>query len=73
MGEYIGAPTGCPELPPHYLTIEIFIARTVVALYYTTVELENCLEQTENREQRIKLQRPLLSPMDRRGERANKA
>ena len=50
--------------------------RTTAALYHTAVELENLL-RTENREQRtenrhrIQLQRPLLSPVDRRDERAN--
>ena len=47
-----------------------------MALYHTAVELEN-LRRTENREQRtenrqrIQLQRPLLSPVDCQGERAN--
>ena len=51
--------------------IEIFMMSTVAALYYTVVELENLLRT--DRERRIQLQRPLLSPVDRRGERANKA
>ena len=75
MAEYIGAPTGSPELP--YL-IEI-TAQTAAALYYSTaVEIrkfeENREQRTENRQtdrQRIQLQRPLLSLVDRRGERAN--
>ena len=44
------------------------------ALYYVAEKLEN-FRRTENGEQtdrqRIQLQRPLLSPVDRRGERAN--
>ena len=50
---------------------------TATALYYSTaVEIrkydENGKQSTENREQRIQLQRLLLPPVDRRGERANK-
>ena len=41
------------------------------ALYYTAVELEK-MRRKENRQRtEIQLQRPLLSPVDRRGERAN--
>ena len=57
----------------------------MAVLYHTTVKIrKNALngqrknfknawnrQRTENREQRIQLQRPLLSPVDRRGERAN--
>ena len=42
------------------------------ALYYTAVEIrKNAWNTQTDREQRIQLQRPLLSPVDRRGERAN--
>ena len=44
----------------------------MAALYYTAVEIrKNTWNTQTDREQRIQLQRPLLSPVDRRGERAN--
>ena len=43
-----------------------------VALYYTVVEIrKNAWNTQTDREQRIQLQRPLLSPVDRRGKQAN--
>ena len=43
------------------------------ALYYTAVEIrKNAWKPQTDREQRLQLQRPLLSPVDHRGERANK-
>ena len=42
------------------------------ALYYTAVEIrKNAWKPQTDREQRIQLQRPLLSPVDCWGERAN--
>jgi len=53
-----------------------FYRGSAAALYYTAVGLEKRGRQRTNRqrtfrEERIQLQRPLSSPMDRRFERAN--
>ena len=43
-----------------------------VALYYTAVEIrKNALNKEQTDRQRIQLQRPLLSAVDRQGERTN--
>ena len=48
--------------------------RIAATLYHTAIDLEKNEngEQRTDREQKIQLQRPLLSPEDHRGERANK-